>query len=565
MRIIRNYDVGSYYPHLMVINGYTSRNIPNPEIYENMLNRRMEAKKSGDKQTANALKLIANTTYGAQLNQFNELFDPLMARSVCISGQLYLIELSEHLYREVPGLKVLQTNTDGIMVEFDDKYYNKVSEITQEWQDRTGFTLEEDKIKKIVQGNVNNYIEISEDGKIKAKGGYLVRGIAPAGAFNINNNAVIVAEAIKEYFISKTPPEDTINNCNDISKFQLIAKAGAKYKDAYHIVNGEKQPIQKVNRVYATNDETYGKLYKVKAADDSEAKIEKLPEHCIIDNSAINDPNHTKIDKIDKNWYIEQAKDGINKFLGIDEKKTKERKPKMPTAKTEPVKPNVYQKLLTARCKFLESQVQKSGKNMKLKYKYFELDDIVPVALPIFQEVGLLPVTTFTNEFATMRLYNVEAADGVMDYIEFTSPMREIEPIVSSTTGGEVTNAIQRLGAVETYQRRYLYMIALDIVEADEMEAMTGMSPDVQVPAPAPKPPVTPIEREQIKQQLTSPEAGADELQLAALKEAVKKLRKSGKEEKSMAIALETKGFTTVSKTRCEELIKEIASEVENA
>jgi hypothetical protein len=550
-------------PHLMTINGYTSRNMPHPEVYAEMLERRMQAKKSGDKQTANALKLIANTTYGATLNQYNELYDPLKARSVCISGQLYLLELANHLIQDVPNLKVVQLNTDGIMIEFDDHYYNIVLDITNEWQQRTGFSLEEDRVWAIYQKDVNNYVEIAPDGTAKIKGGYLVRGIAPAGAFNVNNNAVIVAEAIKDYFVHDVPPEVTIVNCDDISKFQLIAKAGSKYKDAYHIVNGERQPIQRVNRVYATNDPTYGKLYKVKAADDSEAKIERLPEHCIIDNTAIDDPEHTKVDKIDKDWYIAQAKDGINKFLGIEEKKTKERKSKMPTAKTqEAPKLNVCQKLLTARCKFLESQVQKSGKNMKLKYKYFELDDIVPVALPIFQEVGLLPVTTFTNEVASMALVNV---DDPMDIITFTSPMREIEPIISNTTGGEVTNAIQRLGAVETYQRRYLYMIALDIVEADEMEAMTGMAPEVTIPVPAPKVPVTPLEREEIKQKLTAPEAAADELQLNALKEAVKRLRKAGNEDKAVALALETKGFTAISKTRCEELIKEINAEVGNA
>ena len=72
-----------------------------------------------------------------------------MARSVCISGQLYLLELSEHLLDEVPGLKVVQLNTDGIMVEFDDEQYPQVIEITDEWQKRTGFELEEDKIKAI--------------------------------------------------------------------------------------------------------------------------------------------------------------------------------------------------------------------------------------------------------------------------------------------------------------------------------------------------------------------------------------------------------------------------------
>ena len=43
-RIIRNYDVGSYYPHLMTICGYTSRNIPDPKFYADMLETRMAAK-----------------------------------------------------------------------------------------------------------------------------------------------------------------------------------------------------------------------------------------------------------------------------------------------------------------------------------------------------------------------------------------------------------------------------------------------------------------------------------------------------------------------------------------
>ena len=86
-----------------------------------------------------------------------------------------------------------------------------------------------------------------------------MKGIAPAGAFNINNSCVIVATALKEFFVNGTPVEDTINSCDDIFQFQIIAKAGAKYREAYHVVDGEKQSVQKVNRVYATADERYGK------------------------------------------------------------------------------------------------------------------------------------------------------------------------------------------------------------------------------------------------------------------------------------------------------------------
>jgi hypothetical protein len=548
-RIIRNYDVASYYPHLMTLYGYTSRNIPSPEIFSEVLESRMKAKAAGDTATANALKLVVNTTYGASLNKYNDLYDALMGRSVCITGQLFLLEMAQHLYKDIPDLRIVQLNTDGIMIEFDDSQYDQVQEIINEWQARTGFCLEEEAISQLVQKDVNGYIEVQPSGKFKTKGGYLVRGIAPAGAFNVNNNATIVAKALVEYFVNGTPPEDTINACDDIFQFQMIAKAGAKYREAYHMVDGEKVPVQKVNRIYATKDPRYGKLFKVKAENDSEAKIEMLPEHCIIDND-----NHLSITDVDKQFYIDMAKKRINDFMGIKPEK-KGRKSKMANANPK----NVYQKLLEARVLFMEEDVKKSGKNMKMSYKYFELQDIVPVATPIFQKVGLLPVVTFTNDEAAMTIFNV---DNPGDFIVFTSPMKEIEPIISNKTGGEVTNAIQRLGSVETYQRRYLYMIALDIVESDSIEPLTGDNPP---PAPKPAAPVTPEKRQEVTKNLTAPEGNATELQIKGLKAALAKLMEAdpSKEDFVSQIAMQTNGLTEISKADCEALINAVTNMLE--
>ena len=317
-RTIRNKDVTSYYSHLMTLMGYCSRNMPSPKMFEDTLEERVAAKKAGDKATANALKLVLNTTYGAMLNgkdgtAFNDLYDPLMGRSVCISGQLFLLELSEHLIAECPTLKIIQLNTDGIMVSFDHEDEAKYQEITQEWQDRTGFELEEDFIRKIVQKDVNNYVEVPADGgEPKVKGGQLVRGIAPAGAFNFNNNAVVVARAIKQYFIDGTPPEETIAASENILDFQLIAKAGGKYSQCYHLVGGEKVIVQKVNRVYAVSDKSKGTVYKTHAVTGRDAKVAGLPTHCAIDNN-----NNLSIEVVDRKWYVKLAKKYINDFLGI--------------------------------------------------------------------------------------------------------------------------------------------------------------------------------------------------------------------------------------------------------
>ena len=534
----------------MTLCGYTSRNIPNPKVYADMLEQRMRAKKAGDTSTANALKLVANTTYGAMLNKYNDLFDPLMGRSVCITGQLFLLELANHLRADCRTLFVVQLNTDGIMVSFDDSEYDKVLAITKEWEQRTGFELEEDKIKAIVQKDVNGYVEITYEGKPKIKGGYLVRGIAPAGAFNINNNATIVAKAIMEYFVNDTPPEDTINNCDNIAEFQLIAKAGAKYREAYHLVDGQPQPVQKVNRVYATSDERYGKLFKIKAENDATAKIEMLPEHCIIDND-----NHLTIDAVDKTFYIEMARKRINDFMGIKPEKNTRRKPNMATTTKDKVQ-NVYQKLLKARAMFLGSDTKKSGKNMQLAFKYFELDDIVPVATKIFEEVGLISIANFTDREAILTIVNTENS---AEQIDFTAPFTPLEPIVSNT-GKKATNEMQALGSSITYMRRYLYMIALDICEPDNIEPALGTAPLAPMPTvatPTPKATIPVVTQEK---PLTSGNGNASETQVRQLKDLLIKLKEKdpSKEEMIAQIAVQTQGFTVISKADCETLVIKI-------
>lgn len=531
-----------------------------------MYERRIAAKKAGDKATANALKLVLNTFYGATLGSFNELYDPLMARSVCVSGQLYLLELASHLMQDIPGLRIAELNTDGIMVEFDDSQYDEVKAIVDEWQERTHFNLEEDKVDAYYAKDCNNYVEVI-DGQVKVKGGYLSRGISAAGAWKVNNNAIIVTEAITEWFVHGTPPEDTISACDDPFKFQLIAKAGAKYKEAWHLVDGKKEPVQKVNRVFATRDPRYGKLYKVKATDDSEAQIESLPEHCLINNHEINGSLGVNICDIDKSWYVNLAKKRINDFLGVKpEKHTTKGQERMEltmaTAKAEPTKGmNLYKKLSLARVRFLDGGVAKTGKNMKMAYAFFELGDIVPTATRIFDDLGLTHFVRFTSDEASMTVVD---ADNPESREVFSAPFTVIDPIVSKT-GAEVTNSVQRLGASMTYMRRYLWMLAMDVVEADEMEARTGSdtaddTKPVSEPA-KPKAPATPQQRQEIKQELTAKDGNADEMQLEALKNACRKLATCDKgdfTEQIVQIGAQTENFTKISKADCEKLIGRI-------
>ena len=224
----------------------------------------------------------------------------------------------------------------------------------------------------------------------------------------------------------------------------------------------------------------------------------------------------------------------------------------MATTTKEPK--NVYRKLLDARLKFLESDVQKTGKNMHLSFKYFELDDIVPMANRIFDEVGLLPVVSFTTDTANMTIVNTDNPD---EMIPFHAPFNQIAPIVSNT-GKQATNEMQALGSSITYMRRYLYMIALDICESDSIDNNLGKP--VEAPKAAPTAPATPEQRQVVKQELTNTDGSASELQIKGLKNVLKKLIEAdpSKEEMVAEIAVQTNGFTNISKADCEALITRI-------
>lgn len=228
------------------------------------------------------------------------------------------------------------------------------------------------------------------------------------------------------------------------------------------------------------------------------------------------------------------------------------------TTKTE----NVYQKLIKAREQFLNSDVQKTGKNMHLSFKYFELDDIVPTAIRIFATVGLVPVVNFTTDTATMTIVNT---DNPEDTVAFVAPFNQIAPIMSNT-GKQATNEMQALGSSITYMRRYLYMMALDICESDSIDANAGKP--VSAPAEAAsKAPATPQQRQEVKEELTAPADNATTLQIKGLKSVLKKLKDADptKEEMIAQIAVQTKGFTEISKSDCETLITRITAMLEGS
>jgi hypothetical protein len=125
----------------------------------------------------------------------------------------------------------------------------------------------------------------------------------------------------------------------------------------------------------------------------------------------------------------------------------------------------VYKKLVAVRSELQAMSLSKSGHNKFAGYKYFELGDFLPSIQMLFNKHGLCDVISFTEDLATMVIYDTDDGSSVT----FTSPMG------SAQLKG--CHEVQNIGAVETYQRRYLYVTALAIVEHDALDAVTGSAP----------------------------------------------------------------------------------------
>lgn len=130
---------------------------------------------------------------------------------------------------------------------------------------------------------------------------------------------------------------------------------------------------------------------------------------------------------------------------------------------TEQKQKNVYQKLQEARVILQEKNLKKSGRNKFSGYDYFELSDFLPTVNIIFSKLGLFSAIVFDEKQAMLTIYNAEKPE---ETVSFTSPNADV-----SLKG---CHPIQNVGAVETYQRRYLYITALEIVEADILDATTN-------------------------------------------------------------------------------------------
>jgi len=298
-------DVTAYYPSLQMQYKFGYRVMDNPENFEFIHGSNIKFKREGNKKARQPFKILDNAISGQMKQKSSKMYDPMGNNSICINGQLLLLDLVEHLE---PYCKLIQNNTDGILIQLlnYDRDFDKIDGIVADWEKRSGMKMDFDTFfGEIFQKDVNNYLLIDrENGAIKRKGSYVKKlsGL-DCGDFPIVNHALV------EYMVNGTPVETTINGCDDLKEFQMVTKIGSKYE---HLVYGDKELNEKCVRVFASTRPNDGGLKKLHAVKGKYEKVTNSPEKCFLFNDATHNVKCPKY--LDRQFYINMAKKRLADF-----------------------------------------------------------------------------------------------------------------------------------------------------------------------------------------------------------------------------------------------------------
>lgn len=236
-------DVASYYPHIPIANRIYPEHLSEVfcDIYQQVYEKRKQYKKGT--VLNGALKLALNGVYGKSNSVYSCFYDPAFTMSVTINGQLLLCMLADSINR-IPDAKITQVNTDGLTVYIPRGRRVELKRTTQEWEALTKMSLEYNYYKLMAIRDVNNYIAIFTDGKVKQKGTF-----ETDRALHKNHGGLVIPKAVKVAIVCGVSPRDFILNHSDIYDFCFRTKLDSKSK----LFVGDRQG-SRITRYYITDN-----------------------------------------------------------------------------------------------------------------------------------------------------------------------------------------------------------------------------------------------------------------------------------------------------------------------
>jgi hypothetical protein len=239
--ILADFDVASYYPSIILQQDIAPDNMGDDftAVYKSIVERRIAAKRSGNKVTADTLKIVVNGSFGKLGSKYSALYAPNLLIQTTITGQLALLMLIERV--EAIGAKVVSANTDGIVVFAPKKMENALADVMFGWELDTSYELERSDYVALHSRDVNNYFAVKKDGSVKRKGAFAQAGLMKNPVFEI------VSDAVAEHLAGKADYRSVIRSCRDLNKFVMLRKVtgGAVWRG---------EPIGKAVRFYYSTE-----------------------------------------------------------------------------------------------------------------------------------------------------------------------------------------------------------------------------------------------------------------------------------------------------------------------
>lgn len=294
-------DVTSMYPSLALINHWLPQHLGEDfwNMYRSLYEERLIAKHAHMDLKSTALKQALNSIIGKMQRETSWAYDPLNVYKIRMNGQFILLMLVERLL--YLNCEIVQVNTDGVVYISKIDNRNAIQEAIREIENITKLSFETDEYEAFYQCAVNSYFGIrkgyaqSHDPKLIEKKGIFITELSLQNSMT----PTVVAKAVIEYFLNKTPIAEFIKNNNNINDFLMSQSVGKEFEVEY-----ANKRIQHINRFYASKNGWY--LMKIK-----DRMYEKpIIEH-IVDTGVtiLNKLDGTPIGerKINYEYYIAQA------------------------------------------------------------------------------------------------------------------------------------------------------------------------------------------------------------------------------------------------------------------
>ena len=221
-------DVASFYPNLGIKNKLYPAHLGQEfcDAYESVYHTRKTYKKGTPENEA--FKLALNGAYGGSNNEYSPFYDPFYTMSITINGQLLLCMLVEQLLK-IPGLRMIQANTDGITYLCPHEYLEHTRMVCKWWENLTNLELEEALYSRMFIRDVNSYIAEKQDGSLKRIGAYAhVTSEENPGTrelpYHKDWSARVVALAAEAALVRGADIRDFIINHTDVFDFFLRTK-----------------------------------------------------------------------------------------------------------------------------------------------------------------------------------------------------------------------------------------------------------------------------------------------------------------------------------------------------